>query len=93
MIGSPGPATLSIASCAMTHGRRAALCLSLGLLVGGASWGIAAAAGMGKLMLTNAWLFEVIRYFGATYLLYLAYKSFRSAMSEKAITMPVGTRP
>ncbi len=87
-IGSPGPATLSIASCAMAHGRRTAFWLSLGILIGGAGWGIAAAAGMGALMLTNAWLFEVIRYFGAIYLLYLAYKSFRNAMSEKAITMP-----
>jgi threonine/homoserine/homoserine lactone efflux protein len=84
-IGSPGPATLSIAGCAMAHGRLKALWLSLGILVGGAGWGIAAAIGMGALMLANAWLFEIVRYFGALYLLYLAIKSLRSAFSTKAL--------
>lgn len=32
-------------------------------------------------MLANAWAFEAIRYFGAGYLMFLAYKSARSAMT------------
>ena len=36
-------------------------------------------------MLSNAWVFEIIRYFGAIYLMFLAYKSGRSALSSKEI--------
>lgn len=81
--GSPGPATLGIASTSMNSGRRMGLAFSTGILFGSAFWGIAAALGMGALMLSNAWLFEALRYIGAAYLLYLASKSLRSALSHK----------
>ncbi|NRB34051.1 MAG: LysE family translocator [Rhodobacteraceae bacterium] len=77
---SPGPATLSIAGTAMRAGRRAALVFSLGILAGSASLGIAAAFGMGAIMMTNAWVVELVRYLGAGYLLYLAFRSLRSAL-------------
>ena len=80
---SPGPATLGIASTSMARGRRAGIIFALGILTGGATWGIAAALGMSALMLANAWVFEVLRYAGAAYLMYLAAKSLRSAMSDK----------
>lgn len=78
--GSPGPATLSIAGTAMQLGRGAALVVSLGILAGSAAWGIAAALGLSAIMLANAWVFEVVRYFGAAYLLWLAIKALRSAV-------------
>ncbi len=81
--GSPGPATLGIASTSMALGRRAGLIFALGILTGGATWGIAAAFGMSALMMANAWVFEILRYAGAAYLMYLAVKSLRSALSEK----------
>lgn len=77
--GSPGPATLSIAGTAMQRGRGPALIVSLGILAGSASWGIAAALGLSAIMLANAWVFEIVRYFGAGYLLWLAIKALRSA--------------
>ncbi len=64
----------------MGRGRRFGLAMSLGILFGSASWGVAAALGVSALMLANAWVFEVIRYIGAAYLLYLAFKALRSAM-------------
>ncbi len=79
--GSPGPATLSIAGTSMNTGRRAGLVFSLGILFGSACWGLAAAAGLSALMLANVWAFEVLRYLGAGYLLFLAIKSLRSALS------------
>ncbi|MFY0594833.1 MAG: LysE family transporter [Cognatishimia sp.] len=79
--GSPGPATLAISGTAMASGRSAGVAVASGIVVGSASWGIAAALGMSALMLANAWIFEVIRYLGATYLLFLAFKSLRSAFS------------
>ncbi len=78
--GSPGPATLSIAGTAMARGRSFGLAMSLGILAGSATWGIAAALGVSALMLAHVWVFEVIRYVGAAYLLYLAFKAMRSAL-------------
>jgi len=84
--GSPGPATLSIAGTSMKSGRRAGLIFVLGILAGSASWGIAAALGMSAVMMANAWVFTLLRYAGAAYLLFLALKSLRSALSpDKAM--------
>jgi len=76
---SPGPATLAIAGTSMKSGRRHGLALATGITTGSFMWSISAAFGLGAVMLANAWAFEVLRYFGATYLLFLAYKSARSA--------------
>lgn len=77
--GSPGPATLAISSTSMEHGRRSGLFIALGVVVGSAIWGIAAALGFSAMMVANAWAFDVMRYIGASYLLFLAVKSLRSA--------------
>jgi len=79
--GSPGPATLTIAGTAMGQGRRAGVLTSAGVWTGSAVWGLAAMAGMGALMLANAWIAEGLRYVGAGYLLFLAAKSLRSALT------------
>lgn len=77
--GSPGPATMAIAGTAMQRGRKFSLAMACGILFGSACWGIAAALGVSAIMLSNAWLFEALRYAGASYLLFLAYKSLKSA--------------
>ena len=86
--GSPGPATLAIAGTSMNRGRRAGVAVAAGIVLGSATWGLAAALGLSALMAANAWIVEVLRYVGAAYLLYLAFKSARSAFSEKPL-MPV----
>lgn len=76
---SPGPATLAIAGTSMARGRGAGLALAAGITTGSLMWSISAAAGLGALMLAHGWVLEVIRYVGAGYLLWLAYKSARAA--------------
>lgn len=85
--GSPGPATLAISGAAMGGGRAAGLAMASGVVAGSASWGVAAGLGMSALMLANAWIFEVIRYIGAGYLLYLAVKSLKSALKGGGLAM------
>ena len=85
--GSPGPATLAISGAAMGGGRVAGLAMAAGVVAGSASWGVAAGLGMSALMLANAWIFEIIRYLGAGYLLYLAVKSLRSALKGGGLAM------
>jgi threonine efflux protein len=78
---SPGPATLAIAGTSMASGRKYGLALASGITTVSFIWSSAAAFGMGALMLANAWTFEVVRYLGAGYLLFLAYKSAKSVFS------------
>jgi len=82
---SPGPATLAIAGTSMSRGRTSGLALASGITTGSLIWSVSAALGLGALMLANAWAFELIRYAGAAYLMYLAWKSARSALCAKAI--------
>jgi len=82
--GSPGPATMGIAGTAMASGRPSALAFAFGILAGSATWGIAAALGLSALMLTNAWVFEIIRYLGAAYLGWLAFKALRRAWASQS---------
>lgn len=83
---SPGPATLALAGTSMASGRTSGLALASGITTGSLMWSVAAALGLGALMLANAWVFETIRYFGAAYLMFLAYKAARSALSDREIT-------
>ncbi len=80
-IASPGPATLAISGTSLNQGRKYGLALAAGVLTGSLLWSFSAAFGLAVLMSTNAWFFEVLRYFGAGYLLYLSYKSLRSALN------------
>lgn len=84
---SPGPATLAIAGTSMASGRGAGMALASGITIGSLVWSVSAALGLGAVMLANAWIFEIIRYFGAAYLLFLAYKSARSAFSSEEVAV------
>ena len=84
-VASPGPATLAIAGTSMSSGRRSGLWLATGIITGSFFWSITAALGVSAIMLANVWMFEILRYFGAAYLLFLAYKSAHSALSTKEI--------
>ncbi len=90
VVGSPGPATLAIANTSLTSGRRAGLALASGVSTGSLFWSVSAAFGLGALMLANAWMFEVVRYFGAGYLMYLAFRSARSALRQDILQTKMG---
>ncbi|MCF2871831.1 LysE family transporter [Octadecabacter sp. G9-8] len=90
--GSPGPATLAISGTSMAHGRSMGLRLAFGVVIGSATWGIAAALGFSAIMISNVWLFETVRYAGAAYLLYLAVKSLHAAWVGQAAKAPQATR-
>lgn len=78
---SPGPATLAVATTAMARGRRSALLLGIGLSIGLALWGVVAAVGLGAILARSAHALFVLRLVGGAYLLFLAVKSARGALS------------
>ena len=89
-VASPGPAVLAIAGTSMRAGRRTGLVFASGVTTGSLAWSIGAAAGLSAVMLANAWLIEAIRWFGAGYLLFLAFKSARAAITPGDDAMPQG---
>ena len=90
--GSPGPATLAIAGTSMNAGRRYGLAMASGMSIASLIWSISAAFGLAAVMLANGWAFEIMRYIGAGYLIWLAYKSAKSALKPGvAVVSPVGT--
>lgn len=81
---SPGPANLAIMATAMRNGRRAGLQLAAGVVLGSLTWGVLAAAGLSALLATYADVTTYIRLVGGAYLLWLAYRSFKSAWGTHA---------
>ncbi|RMA40789.1 LysE family translocator [Rhodophyticola porphyridii] len=77
--GSPGPATLAIAGTSMGAGRRHGLALAAGVVLGSWTWSLAAALGLGAVMAAHGWIFEIMRYVAAGYLLWLGLKAARRA--------------
>mgnify|MGYP001947376223 CR=1 FL=1 len=82
-VASPGPATMALAGTAMASGRRAGLALAAGISTGSLIWSVTAALGLSTMMLAHAWVMELVRYVGAGYLLFLAFKAARSALSSR----------
>ncbi|MFQ6546359.1 LysE family translocator [Aestuariibius sp. 2305UL40-4] len=88
---TPGPATLAIAGTSMARGRALGLSLAWGVTAGSMVWAIFAALGFGAILAANQWLIEIIRFAGAAYLAWLAYKSARAAMrSQDLVPKDVG---
>jgi len=90
---SPGPATLAVSSAALSAGRGQALAVAGGIWTGSLLWSSTAAFGLSAIMLANAWLFEVFRYLGSAYLLYLSYRSLRSMLRPAQVSAAPATQP
>jgi threonine/homoserine/homoserine lactone efflux protein len=76
---SPGPANFAIIGTAISQGRRAGLTMALGIAGGSFTWACAAALGLAALLRNYAIALEILKVVGGLYLLYLAFKAYRSA--------------
>lgn len=81
---SPGPNVLAVMGTSMEHGRRAGITLAMGMVSGTLFWGTATLLGLTALLAVYASALTVIKFAGAAYLLWLAYKSFRAAMRTRS---------
>ena len=70
----PGPAVLYIVARSLEHGRVAGLVSMLGVQVGGLVHVAAAALGLSALLVRSAVAFDVVRYAGAAYLVFLGLR-------------------
>ncbi|MEH6631271.1 MAG: LysE family translocator [Halopseudomonas aestusnigri] len=88
---SPGPANLAIMATSMSEGRKPGVLLAAGVVMGSLTWGILAAIGLSSFLFSYAWLMIAMRIVGGLYLLWLAYKSFRSCLrSEEPKALDTG---
>ncbi|MDH0746985.1 LysE family translocator [Pseudomonas sp. GD03842] len=78
---TPGPDMLLIASRSMSQGRASGFMSLAGIQVGTYCHALAAALGLSQLMVNIPTAYDVVRFVGAAYLAFLAWKVFTSAAS------------
>lgn len=84
-IASPGPNILAVIGTSMGVGRASGIALALGVATGSFTWAVLTVIGLSALLSQYAAALFVIKIFGGLYLLWLAYKSFKSAMARHDI--------
>ena len=84
LTATPRPDMLLIASRSVSQGRAAGFATLVGIQAGTYCHALAAAFGLSQLFLAVPLAYDVVRYVGAVYLLYLAWKTFRSAATALA---------
>jgi len=83
---SPGPGLATIISRALASGPMAGLAVTAGLVLADFSFMAAAMIGLTAIAATLGPLFQVVKYAGAAYLLWLGYRAFRSTASPLLVT-------
>jgi threonine/homoserine/homoserine lactone efflux protein len=76
---TPGPGVAYIVARSLTEGRRAGLVSVLGVALGNLANACAAATGLAALFALSSVLFDLVRYAGALYLVYLGWRMWRVA--------------
>ncbi len=86
----PGPDSLLIMTRSATQGWRAGVAAVMGICTGTMVHVFAAAVGLSAILATSAAAFMVVKYVGATYILYMAIGLLRSKRKDAAaaITIP-----
>ena len=84
-IASPGPNILAVIGTSMSVGRKSGIALALGVAGGSFTWAVLTVAGLSALLSAYASALLFIKIAGGLYLLWLAYKAFKSAASAHDI--------
>lgn len=79
-VASPGPSNLAVMATSMERGRSAGATLALGVTAGSLTWGVLAAIGVTGLVVAHPGALYAIKIVGGVYLLFLAWRSARSAL-------------
>jgi threonine/homoserine/homoserine lactone efflux protein len=85
LVFMPGPNTLYIIARSISQGRTVGIVSSLGVQIGTLFHITAAALGVSALLLTSALAFNLIKYAGAAYLIYLGIKTL---LTKEKIDQP-----
>ncbi|MCP4574573.1 MAG: LysE family translocator [bacterium] len=89
---APGPDNIFVLVQSALHGPRAGLLVTLGLCTGLIGHTAAVALGVAAVFRTSAVAFTVLKFVGAGYLLYLAWRAFRSGAANLDVGSGTGLR-
>lgn len=86
---TPGPDVIYITTRGMAQGRRAALLSTVGICIGYLVYTILSALGLSAVLQSSAIVFDVVRYAGAIYLVYLGIRAllskYRGPLTQRAV--------
>ena len=83
-VATPGPGVAAVIARALAHGTRGAGAFIAGFLVGDLLWFTVAATGLAALAQAAHAAFTTLKYAGAAYLLYLAYRIWTTPVQAPA---------
>lgn len=79
----PGPDILFVATQSMVQGKKGGIMTALGLCTGLFAHTVAATIGVSAMVYHSALAFQILKYSGAAYLLFLAWQSLRNSGSAQ----------
>ena len=86
---TPGPDTLYVIARSFGQGRMAGIISALGICAGTLVHTLAAAVGLSALLMTSALAYNVVKYAGAAYLIYLGVRVLLSRQGDASLgTLP-----
>jgi threonine/homoserine/homoserine lactone efflux protein len=85
MVATPGPGVAALVARVLGRGTKGVPALIAGYVIGDLFWFTLAALGLAAIAKTFATVFLIIKYLGAVYLLYLAYKMWSAPVSKAAL--------
>jgi len=80
-VATPGPGIAAIVARCVTGGIRGAPAFILGFMIGDIVWLVIAAMGLATLARNAHLVFAIIKYLGAAYLLYIAYRLWSAPLA------------
>ena len=90
---TPGPGIFYVAARTLVGGRAEGIASSFGTGIGGAVHILAGSLGISALVLASAELFTGLKLLGAAYLVWMGWRTFRSARREALRIADVGSPP
>lgn len=90
---APGPNTFFVLKSSVAHGIKKGYLAAAGVFIGDAVLMFMAYAGVATLIKTSPMLFNMVRYLGAVYLLYLGGKMLYASLREKGKAGAQGEEP
>jgi len=75
---TPGPNMAYLATLALARGRTAGLIATLGVALGLSVHAVVTSFGAGELLRLYPWLYEILRWIGVAYLLFLAWEGWQT---------------
>jgi threonine/homoserine/homoserine lactone efflux protein len=86
--GSPGPSIAALVARVLARGPGSVMPFLAAMWLGEAVWLSAAVFGLGLLAATFQTAFQVLKYLGAAYLLWLAWKMWQAPVAEAGAALP-----